>query len=42
MRFLADDCFPYRSINSPADCEVVQKDLDALAKWERARLTNVL
>ena len=35
LRLFADDCFLYRSINSPADCEVVQKYLDALAKWER-------
>ena len=37
MRLFADDCFLYRSINSSADCEVVQKDLDALVKWERVR-----
>ena len=37
MRLFADDCFLYRSMNSPADCEVVQKDLDALSKWERVR-----
>ena len=35
MKLFTEDCFLYRSINSPTDCEVVQKDLDALAKWER-------
>ena len=30
-----DDCFLYRSINSPVDCQNIQKDLDTLTKWEK-------
>ena len=30
-----DDCFLYRSINSPVDCQNIQKDLDMLTKWEK-------
>ena len=35
MRLFADDCFLYRSINSPVDCQNIQKDLDAFTKWEK-------
>ena len=35
MRLFADDCFLYRSINSPVECQNIQKDLDALTKWEK-------
>ena len=31
----ADDCFLYCRINSPVDCQNIQKDLDALTKWEK-------
>ena len=30
-----DDCFLYHSINSPVDCQNIQKDLDALTKREK-------
>ena len=35
MRLFADDCFQYRSINSPVDCQNIQNDLYALIKWEK-------
>ena len=35
IRLFADDCFLYRTINSPADSLLLQKDLDALSKWEK-------
>ena len=35
MRLFADDCFLYCRINSPVDCQNIQKDLDALTKWEK-------
>ena len=35
MRLFADDCFLYRSINSPVECQNIQKDLDAFTKWEK-------
>ena len=35
MRLFADDCFLYHSINSPVDCQNIQKDLDAFTKWEK-------
>ena len=35
MRLFTDDCFLYRSINSPVGCQNIQKDLDALTKWEK-------
>ena len=31
----ADDCFLYCRINSPVDYQNIQKDLDALTKWEK-------
>ena len=31
-RLFADDCFQYRSINSPVDCQNIQNDLYALIK----------
>ena len=35
MRLFTDDCFLYRSINSPVGCQNIQRDLDALTKWEK-------
>jgi hypothetical protein len=34
-RLFADDCILYRQIRSRSDQEQLQKDLDALAEWER-------
>lgn len=33
IRLFADDCLLYRTINSPQDGEILQKDLDRLHKW---------
>ena len=35
MRLFADDCFLYCRINSPVDCQNIQKDLDAWTKWKK-------
>ena len=34
IRLFADDSLLYRQINSPKDCETLQKDLDILQNWE--------
>ena len=34
VRLFADDCVLYRNINSPKDCEILQEDLNSLARWE--------
>ena len=34
VRLFADDCVFYRNINSPKDCEILQEDLNSLARWE--------
>jgi len=34
VRLFADDAIMYRTIRSPHDCALLQKDLDALEKWE--------
>ena len=34
VRLFADDCVLYRNINSPLDCQILQDDLNSLAKWE--------
>ena len=34
VRLFADDCVLYRDINSPKDCQILQKVLDSLARWE--------
>ena len=34
VRLFADDCGLYRNINSPKDCEILQEDLNSLARWE--------
>ena len=31
----ADGCFLFCSIDSPVDCQNIQKDLDTLTKWEK-------
>lgn len=33
-RLFADDCIVYRDIQTPADCEQLQHDLDSLSQWE--------
>ncbi len=33
VRLFADDCLVYREINSPADQEILQRDLTALNNW---------
>ena len=35
MRLFADYGCLYRCINSPVDCQNIQRDLDALSKWEK-------
>ena len=35
IRLLADDCLIYREIQSPSDCNLLQKDLDTLVKWSK-------
>ena len=34
VRLFADDCVLYRNIESPTDCQILQDDLNSLAKWE--------
>jgi hypothetical protein len=34
VRLFADDCALYRKINSQADCQILQDDLDKLQQWE--------
>ena len=34
VRLFADDCVLYRNIKSPLDCQILQDDLNSLAKWE--------
>jgi len=34
-RLFADDCILYRQIKSPNDQQILQKDLDTLASWEK-------
>ena len=34
VQLLADDCVLYRNIKSPLDCQILQNDLNSLAKWE--------
>ena len=34
VRQFADDCVLYRNIKSPLDCQILQDDLNSLAKWE--------
>lgn len=34
VRLFADDCVLYRNISSPQDCNILQEDLDNLARWE--------
>ena len=34
-RLFADDCVIYREINTDKDCQTLQNDLEALAKWEK-------
>ena len=34
IRFFADDCILYRTISSPTDADLLQKDLDMLTEWE--------
>ena len=34
VRLFADGCVLYRNINSPKDCEILQEDLNSLARWE--------
>ena len=31
---VADDCVLYRNIKSLTDCQILQDDLNSLAKWE--------
>ena len=35
VRLFADDCVLYRNIKSQLDCQILQDDLNRLAKWER-------
>jgi retron-type reverse transcriptase len=37
-RLFADDCVLYKQISSASDASLLQKDLDALQKWERTWL----
>ena len=34
IRLFADDCILYRTISSPTDADLLQKDLDMLTEWE--------
>ena len=34
VRLFANDCVLYRNINSPNECEILQEDLNSLARWE--------
>ena len=34
VRLFADDCVLYRNVKSPLDCQILQDDLNSLAKWE--------
>ena len=34
VRLFADNCVLFRNINSPKDCEILQEDLNSLARWE--------
>ena len=34
IRLFADDSLLYRTIRSPADCQILQNDLNTLQKWE--------
>ena len=33
VRLFADDCVLYRNVKSPLDCQILQDDLNSLAKW---------
>ena len=35
IRLFADDSLLYRTIRSPADCKILQEDLNTLQKWEQ-------
>ena len=37
VRLFADDCVLYRNIKSPLDCQILQDDLNSLAKWKMDR-----
>ena len=39
-RLFADDCMLYREINSTADAKKLQRDLDALQRWENTWLMS--
>ena len=34
VRLFADDCVLYRNVKSSLDCQILQDDLNSLAKWE--------
>ena len=34
VRLFAEDCVLYRNIEFPADCQILQDDLNSLAQWE--------
>ena len=34
VRLFADDCVLYRNIRSSVDCEILQEDLNSLARWK--------
>ena len=34
VRLFADDCVLYKNIKSTKDCQILQDDLNSLAKWE--------
>ena len=34
VRLFADDCVLYRNVKSPLDCQILQDELNSLAKWE--------
>jgi hypothetical protein len=35
VRLFADDCALYRKITTPANCQILQRDLDSLQEWEK-------
>jgi len=35
IHLFADDCLIYREIRSPSDCNLLQKDLNALVNWSK-------
>ena len=34
IRLFADDCIVYRKIQTPEECNQLQRDIDSLAQWE--------